>query len=358
MVAASLPACGSARHGYGVALPGNAVAQVSSASITKQEFAHWLRIYAAAQGPSRTAGTGPVVVPDPPSFARCIVNLREATPVPAGSKAPTAAQFKQQCQQLYNGLRKQVLGFLITAKWLQDEADALGVKVTDAQVQHSYQIMRRQQFPTAADLRQFTKQTGETLQDIFFRIRLGQLQIAMGARATRRSTVTPAEISAYYNANRPQFALPGARDLKIVETTSQAQAEAALAALHAGQGWAEVANKYSIDESSKNTGGLLQGVEKGQLDGALDKVAFSAPTGVIEGPVKAATADLGYYLVLVTGISPATERPLANASSYIHGTLLEQYQQAALNTFVKHYSSIWKGRTACAPGFQIAQYCS
>ena len=328
-------------------LPGNAVAQVGSASITKQEFDHWLHIYAAAQGPSGTAGTGPVVVPDPPSFDKCTASLRATTPVPKGSKAPTAAQFKQQ----YDTLRNEVLGFLITAKWLQDEADTLGVKVTNG----GPAVIRGDEEAAVPDSGRppaVYKTDGRDAAGHPLPGSRRPLQIALQARATRDPAVTSAQTSAHYNAHHAQFALPETRDLKVVTTTSRAQAVAALAALHAGQSWAEVANKCSNDESLKTIGGLLQGVEKGQVDSAVGRVAFSAPTGVIEGPVKAANSGLGYYLVLVTSITPATERTLATASSYIRELLVKQHEQASLHAFVTRYSNVWRGRTKCASGFQ------
>src|SRR5438067_7358360 len=83
--------------GCGSGLPGNGVAKVGSTVITKDQFNHWLN--AAAHG-SATPGSKPVV-PDPPNFTKCVA-AQAKQPVPKGSKKPTTAQLKAQCQQQYN----------------------------------------------------------------------------------------------------------------------------------------------------------------------------------------------------------------------------------------------------------------
>ena len=53
------------------------------------------------------------------------------------SPEPTATALKAQCQQEYDGLKSQVLQFLIRATWLDKEATAEGVKVSNADAQKS-----------------------------------------------------------------------------------------------------------------------------------------------------------------------------------------------------------------------------
>ena len=69
-----------------------------------------------------------------------------------------------------------------------------------------------------------------------------------------------------------------------------------------------VAKKYSIDPTTKNKGGVLTNVTKGQQDAALSKAAFAATTNKLIGPVK---GQFGYYVVEVTKITPATQKSLA-----------------------------------------------
>ena len=88
--------------------------------------------------------------------------------------------------------------------------------------------------------------------------------------------------------------------MEIVLTKTQAEANAAKAALQKGQSWTTVAKKYSIDPTTKNTGGVLNGVTAGQQDSALSKAAFAAPLNKLMGPVK---GQFGYYVFEVTKVN-------------------------------------------------------
>src|SRR5881397_484983 len=109
--AVALTACGSD------SVPGNAVARVGNDTITNQAFQHWMTV--AATSSQQTPGqTGKPQIPQPPDFTACVANKQKTQPKPAkGQPKPTAAQFKAQCQQEYEGLRDQVMQFLISADW-------------------------------------------------------------------------------------------------------------------------------------------------------------------------------------------------------------------------------------------------
>ncbi len=121
--------------------------------------------------------------------------------------------------------------------------------------------------------------------------------------------MTPAAIAGYYNSHKSQFGTPETRNMQIVLTKTQAEANTAKAAIQGGQSWAAVAKKYSIDPS-KNTGGVLNGVTAGQQDSALSKAAFAAPVNKLIGPVK---SQFGYYVH--RGDQDQARRPSARSRS-------------------------------------------
>ena len=137
------------------------------------------------------------------------------------------------------------MDFLIKSYWYQAEADRLGIKVTDAQVQQVFNTDKKQQFPTAAAFNQFLTQSGQTMEDILYRVRVNEIFKKLLAK--HQTTVTAAAIAAYYRATPRQFGSPETRDIRIVRTTTAKQAAAAKAALDSGQSWKAVAKKYSID---------------------------------------------------------------------------------------------------------------
>src|SRR4051812_41204345 len=230
VLAAVVSACGDS-------VPGNAVAKVDSESITKADFNHWMRVAAiSSQGAQPGAKKTAVQIPQPPDYAACVANKQKTAPKPAkGQPKPTAAQFKAQCKQEYEGLRDQVLQFLISAQWIQGEASDQSVKVTDAEVKKQFEQTKKQSFPKEKDYTKFLKDSGMTQEDILFRVKLDTLSNKLREKVTKgKDNVTDQQISDYYNKNKQRFAQPERRDLRIVLTKGKAKAEQARAEIAGG----------------------------------------------------------------------------------------------------------------------------
>jgi foldase protein PrsA len=353
LVVAALAACG------GNSIPGDSVARVKDTSIKKDSFNHWLTVAAlssASQTDPTAAASGKrpnVAIPDPPDFTKCVAAAKKAAPKPAkGQTTPSDATYKKQCQQQYASLRDQVMQFLISASWINQEAASRNVKLTDAEVKKQFDSTKKQSFPKDADYQNFLKSSGMTEADLLFRVRLDSLSNKLRTQVTKgKDNVTPAQISAYYNKNKSKFASAEKRDIRLVLTKTKPKAEEARAALKGGQSFKTVAKKFSIDQSSKANGGKLAGVQKGQQEQALDTAIFAAKKGVLTGPVK---TQFGYYVFQVSAITPASQQTLAQATPTIKSLLASQGQQKALDAFVKDFQKKWKDRTTCRDGYKIS----
>src|SRR5947209_12007096 len=271
VLAVTIAACGSS-------VPGDGVAEIGGNPVTAQAFNHWM--YVAAKSQAAQSPGQPVIVPtDPPQFNQCIANVRKQIP----SLAKTATKtLRADCQNLFTSLSSQVMDFLIKAYWYQALAAKSHLTVKDSEVLNSFNVAKKQQFSTPAQYTAFLTQTGQTQADILFRFRINEIFKKLLAR--QNAAVNAAAIQSYYNSHISQFSTPETRDMRIVLAKTQAQANAAKAALAKGQSWTEVAKKYSTDSATKNNGGQLRGVAKGQQDAALDAAAFSAPLNKLIGP--------------------------------------------------------------------------
>jgi len=337
-VAATVAACGG--------VPGNAVATVDGQTIDKSDFTHWMNVATKSSGQTGTA------VPDPQDgYAKCVAAKRKATPKPAkGQPKVTDDQLKTQCVQQYNTLRDQVLQLLLQFKWIQGEADSMGVKVSKADVQKAFDQQKKQSFPKDADYQKFLKSSGQTNQDIIQRVRLDLLSTKIRDKVLKgKDQVSEQQIESFYNKNKAHFAQPEKRDLRVVLTKDKAQAQKALNALKSGESWKSVAKKYSIDDTSKANGGKLPAQAKGTLDKQLDDAVFSAAKNKLTGPVK---TQYGYYDFIVSGITPASQRSLAQARAQIKQTLASQGQQKAWSKFVTDFMKRWKAKTECSAGYK------
>lgn len=353
--AVTLAACG------GDSIPGNAVVKVGDASVTKTDFNHWMEVAAissqGAANPQLAAqGKKPAVsIPEPPEFTACIAKKTKEAPKPAkGQPKPTAAQFKTQCKQEYEGLRDQVLQFLISAEWIQGEAKDRDVKVSEAEVKKQFDTTKKQSFPKEKDFQNFLKSSGMSLDDLLFRVELDTLSNKLREKVTKgKDNVTDKQIADYYAKNKARFAQPERRDLRIVLTKTEGKAKEARAAIASGQSFKTVAKKFSIDQASKDQGGVLLAVAKGQQEKAFDDAIFAADKGELTGPVK---TQFGFYVFRVQKVTKASQQTLAQAKETIKQLLASQGQQKALDDFVKDFRDKWKEKTECRDDF-VTQDC-
>ncbi len=339
----ALAACGDS-------VPGNSVANVDGDNVTRTEFAHWLGIAAStsqAQGSAKVAYT-------PPEYADCVATKKKTAPKPAkGQPQQTDAQFKTQCKQEYEGLRDQVMQFLILEKWVTGEAADQGVRVSAAESDKQFATAKKQSFPAEKDFQDFLKQSGMTLGDAKFQVRFNTIYTKLREKAVKNAAkVNDKDVKEFYDKNKARFATPATRDLRVVLTKTQASAAQAKSALQSGQSWGAVAKRFSIDQASKDQGGSLLGIAKGTQEKSFDDAIFSAKKGVLTGPVK---TQFGYYVFQVQKIVAAKQQTLKDATTAIKQQLDAQNKQKADDEFNTALRKKWKERTNCADAYVMTQ---
>lgn len=347
VAATALVACGDS----GNDVPGNAVASVDGTAITRAEYEKWAEI--TAQGSAAEGQTA--VVPDPPDYTRCIAELREQAEASRRGPRPSDVTLRAQCRQQHEQLVEQTMSTLIQQVWIEKEAEEQGVTVSESEVRRQLEETKRQSFPTERDFQRFLRDSGMSAEDVEERVRIQ----ALATKLTRKiqdsaAPVTEADIEDYYRRNREQFEVPERRDVELILTRTEAQAEEAKQAVENGTSWADAARQYSIDDASKAAGGRLNGVSEGQQDRAFDQAAFNARRGEIVGPVR---GQFGWYVLRVTGITPPRTTPLADARAQIRALLEQQGQQEKMSTFIRDFQERWREATNCREGF-IVQLCS
>jgi peptidyl-prolyl cis-trans isomerase D len=124
--------------------------------------------------------------------------------------------------------------------------------------------------------------------------------------ALRQKVVVPsAEIDRAYNNNIEQYSTPGqVRASHILLKTEgkddaavKAKAEDLLKQARGGADFAELAKKYSEDDSNKANGGDLDYFGRGRMVAEFDQVAFTLEPGKISDVVK---TQFGYHIIKVT----------------------------------------------------------
>jgi foldase protein PrsA len=338
--ALALAACGND-------VPTGAVAKVGDETIEQAEFDKWLATAAKGQAQGGTA-----VIPDPPEFTKCVA-AKKKTPVPEGQKKPSDASLKKQCETEYDTLKREVMQFLIQAAWVQQEAEAQDIKVSQKEIEKSFEDQKKQAFPTDKAYQEFLKTSGMSEADILFRVRLDQLQQKLTQKITSEAKkVSDEDVEEYYEKNKKRFSQPERRDLRVVLTKTEAKAREAKRALDRGAKFKTVVKKYSIDEASKAQGGLLPAVSEGQQEPAFDKAIFAAKKGELEGPIK---TQFGWYVFEVDKVTEASQQTLEQSTETIKNLLRSERQQKTLDKWIKEFREEYKDETNCADDYRVAE---
>jgi foldase protein PrsA len=317
VLAVGVSACG----GDDGEVPRGAVATVDDKPISKSEFDHWVTVVAASQQQQQPGRKSKP--PKPP---------KRGTP-----------QYEQ--------LRDQVMQFLVSAQWIAGEASDRGLAASEQEVKRSFERTRDQSFPSKKAYERFLKSTGQTQEDIDFRVRSDVLANKVRTEVTKDTgEVTDDDIKNYYEQNEAQFSQPERRDIQQVVNKDEDKAREALQRIQDGESFKRVAKDLSTDRATKQQGGRLLGVAQGQQERTLDEAIFKAEKGKLVGPIK---TSRGFYVFEVTRVTPASKQSLEQSKEGIRQLLLAQSQQQSLDAFTQDFRSKWRDRTNCEEGYVI-----
>ncbi len=254
----------------------------------------------------------------------------------------------------YQALADAAESDLLLARWVRGEASERGIELTDREIDDELEKVKTQQFGNEEAFQKFLDQAGFTEEEARQRIALqlfsDRIQTAV---LPQDPEVTAEEVKNFYDANTSQFEQPESRDVRVILTRTEDEANQALAALQdddSAKSFEEVAKKYSVDEATKSTGGLRQGVVAGQSEPALDDQIFGATEGELVGPFQ---TDAGFYVIEVEKVTPAVTQTLTDVSQQVRQTLAAQRQQEIATRFQSDFQAKWVARTFCADEFRI-----
>jgi parvulin-like peptidyl-prolyl isomerase len=284
-------ACG----GSSSKVPGDAVAQVGSDTITKAQFdsviARAKKGYKSQKRPFPAAGT------------------------------PEYQQIKQSAMQ-----------FLVQRAELEQRADDYGIKVTKKQIEDRVTQIKKQLGGEKAYEAQ-VKANGLTEKTVRSDIVEPQLiSEAIYKKVTGGIKVSDKDVEAYYKSHQKVYQQPESRDVRHILVPTKKQADQLYARLKAGADFAKLAKKYSKDPSSAVQGGKLT-IVKGQTVGPFDQTAFLLDKGQLSRPVK---TQYGYHIIqALSEIRPPKTTPLSQVKESIRQQLLRDRQNQAMAKWVK-----------------------
>jgi parvulin-like peptidyl-prolyl isomerase len=250
-------------------------------------------------------------------------------------------------------LKTNATQFLIQSSEYQQQAQKLGVKVTDNDVDARLDQIKKQYYGNPAGQKQATpkqmeqryqaalKQQGFTDEEVRQGIKLQLLREDVFKKVTNDVKVSDDEITTYYDKNKQQYATPAqpeSRDVRHILVKTKKKADALYAQLQADPSkFATLAKKYSTDTSSARNGGKLPPgtAVKGRLVPEFEKVAFSIKENVISKPVH---SQFGWHIIEALGPikagTPAKPTPLPQVKEAIRQQLLSQDKQKEMDKWL------------------------
>ena len=259
-------------------------------------------------------------------------------------------QFPKAGTQEYQSLQTQAVAFLVQRQEYAREADKLGVKITDAQIQKKVDDVKKQYF--GGDQKKFEaglKAQSYTLEALREDARAQLVSEGIYKDITGDVKVSDAEAQQYYDDNIDRYKVAESREVRHILVKTKDEANALHDQLVNGASFTTLAKEKSLDPGSKDQGGKLT-VSKGQTVEAFDKAAFSLDTNEISDPVK---TQYGYHIIQpLTDVKPGRVTPFTQVRSQIKSQLLQQKKGDAVSEWVSSVEKQYKGKVTYAAGYE------
>jgi len=222
----------------------------------------------------------------------------------------------------YEQLKGQAITFLVQRAEIAEQAEKMGVDVSDAKVDKEIERYKKQFYGGSTErYEKAVKQQGLTEDQAREEIRAQLVSQEVFKKVTGEVKVTDGDIKAYYNSHKSQYVQPESREVRHILVQKKALADSLYAQLKGGANFAKLAKRYSKDPGSAAQGGKLT-VSKGQTVPEFDKAAFALKKGELSKPIK---TQYGYHIIqALSAVKPSSTTSLSKVSASIKQQLEQQ----------------------------------
>ena len=283
--------------------------------------------------------------------------LLEGIVVRVGDRIITRTQYERRLRDMYREIeqsapadkvtqlkeetRKGLVNELVGELLIRDRADRLGITVTDAEVQEAIGRLKQQyNISTDQQFEESLKSSGLTRADLEARLRETLITNKVFGRELRnRQDLSDPELRERYNREKESYRLAERarlREIVVLKPENEASldearqraAEVAAAARKAGTDFATLATTMS-ESATRDKGGDLGEVSKGDLVAELDQAVFNAAAGTIIGPIETRSA---WHIVKVEQRLPSEVPAFESIKDRLR-------QEASEETFQRDYKA-------------------
>ena len=226
--------------------------------------------------------------------------------------------------------RRDFLDALLMNKMIENEVDAQGLKATAEDVDSYIERIKSQGELDDEQLAAALADQGLTIEQ--YRKQIAQeieQALLMNKEVSSRISITNEAVQRYYQAHQDDYAIPDQVRIRHIflpvspgaDPGEMLKMTTLLETLHdranRGEDFATLALTYSLGPGA-DQGGDLGFFERGQMDPAIEEMAFSIPEGEISPPFETST---GVHLIKVEERDIAGVKPLAEVQEEIRSQL-------------------------------------
>jgi peptidyl-prolyl cis-trans isomerase SurA len=240
-----------------------------------------------------------------------------------------AARNPEQIQEM----RREVLDRMIQRKLTEQQGEALGVSVSDREVEQQIERIKESEFLTESALAEVLEAEGYTLEEYKKRIKHRLLGIKLINREVKsKVAITDDEIRAYYEEHKADYAGEKQYHLRTIlvrmpaweeedgEPTAQDKIEEIAIRLRAGAPFEEIARQYSEDVTAE-TGGDIGWFSIDELTEELRETVRWMEEGEISPVLQ---TDQGYQILKLEAIRGKAGKTLEEAKPEIQEKIYRQ----------------------------------
>jgi len=236
-------------------------------------------------------------------------------------------------------LRENMLLEIIDRKIMLDRARAMFLDIDKVKQVYYEGFMESQDINSESEFETILEQEGMTVDE--FKERLLELyapEEVMRVEVSSRISVSDREIEDYYNQNVDNFVEEEAvaiREIVLLADTEEqknarrAEADAIVERARAGEDFATLARELS-ESGTKDEGGLLGELKRGDLSTELEEVAFGIEVGDVAAPIE---TPYGFHILLVESKTGGEAKALDEIRDNLRVWLEDQKYREELQRF-------------------------
>lgn len=216
---------------------------------------------------------------------------------------------------------QEALDNLVVKKIIELEASDQNLEISEEEIDKEVQELAENyggQDAMIEALAMYNVDLDQVREDVAVNIKLEKL-------LNPRIKITDEEVQAYFAANQEAYAVEEQIKVSHILVGSKEEAQKITALLTEGEEFADLAKELSTDTASKDQGGDLGMVGRGEMVEEFEQAAFALQPGQISDPVE---SEYGFHIIKVHEKTAARPGTLEENQAEIRETLLQQKMES------------------------------